>query len=94
MADNTKPMSNCCSGSHSKPATQACPQCGSACKSVEMRTLYHQVKFRENQGIISDTYYFCPNKDCSTAYFSNTGHSFPKKLLRTHQDILKDTLCY
>ena len=87
-------MSHCCSGSHSKPATQACPQCNTACKSVEMPTLYHQVRFPENQGMISDTYYFCPTKDCSIGYFSIVGHRVPKPQLRTHQDIQKDTLCF
>ena len=87
-------MSHCCSGSHSKPATQACPQCDTACKSVEMPTLYHQVRFPENLDTISDTYYFCPTKDCSIGYFSIVGHRVPKPQLRTHQDIQKDTLCF
>jgi len=87
-------MSHCCSGSHQKPVTQACPQCGTACKSVEMPTLYHQVRFPENQGMPSDTYYFCPTKDCSTGYFSIAGNCISKQQLRTHQDIQKDTLCY
>jgi Zinc binding domain len=87
-------MSNCCSGSHPKPATQACPQCDTACKSVKMPTLYHQVRFPENQGIISGSYYFCPSKDCATAYFSAVGDSIPKQQLTTHQDIQNDKLCY
>jgi Zinc binding domain len=87
-------MSDCCSGSHLKPATQACPQCDIACKNVEMRTLYHQVRFPENQQIIADTYYFCPAKNCATAYFSVAGNSAPKQHLRTHQDIQSDKLCY
>ena len=87
-------MSHCCSGSHSKPVTQACPQCDTACKSVEMPTLYHQVRFPENQDMISDTYYFCPTKDCSIGYFSIVGHRVPKPQLRTHQDIQKDTLFF
>jgi len=87
-------MSHCCSGNHSKPATQACPQCNTACKTVEMPTLYHQVRFPENQDIISDTYYYCPTKDCSIGYFSIAGHSVSKPQLRTHQNIQKGTLCY
>ena len=87
-------MSHCCSGSHSKPATQACPQCNTACKSVEIYTLYHQVRFPENLDTISDAYYFCPTKDCSIGYFSIVGHRVPKPQLRTHQDIQKDTLCF
>jgi Zinc binding domain len=87
-------MSGCCPSSSSKIVNQACPQCGTACKSVEMSTLYHQVKFPENQGIHSDTYYFCPNKDCATAYFSNTGSNIPKQHLTTYQDIQNHKLCY
>ena len=89
-----KSMSDCCANSSSKVTVQACPQCGTACKSVEMPTLYHQVRFPENQGIISDTYYFCPSKDCATAYFSISGNSVPKQQLKTHQDIQNDKLCY
>ena len=87
-------MSHCCSGSHSKPVTQACPQCDTACKSVEMPTLYHQVRFPENQDMISDTYYFCPTKDCLIGYFSIARNSVHKQHLRTYQNIQKDTLCY
>ncbi|MEQ1560432.1 MAG: hypothetical protein ABL933_16040 [Methyloglobulus sp.] len=87
-------MSDCCSGSHSKPTKQPCPQCGSACKHVEMRTLYHQVQFPENQGVPLDTYYFCSTKECPTGYFSITGNSVPKQHLKMRQEIQKDTLCY
>lgn len=87
-------MSNCCSNSRSKTATQACPQCNAAGKRVEMLTLYHQIRFPENQHIISDAYYFCQSKDCTTGYFSVDGNSIPKQHLRTHQAIQKDTLCY
>jgi hypothetical protein len=87
-------MSDCCASNPPKATTQACPECGTACKNVEMPTLYHQVKFPENQGIISDSYYFCPSKDCATAYFSIAGNIIPKQHLTTHQDIQNDKLCY
>lgn len=87
-------MSNCCPGNHPKPATQACPRCGIACKSVEMSTLYHQVRFPENLGINSSAYYFCPAKDCVTGYFSTSGNNVPKQQLRAYQDIQEDKLCY
>lgn len=87
-------MSNCCSGSSQKAATQACPQCGATSKNVEMRTLYHQIRFPENQGITPDTYYFCSSKDCSIGYFSIAGNRVPKMHLRTYQEIQKDKLCY
>ncbi|MEQ1740076.1 MAG: hypothetical protein ABL884_09215 [Methyloglobulus sp.] len=87
-------MSNCCTGSRTTLSNQSCPLCGKTSKSVEIRTLYHQVKFPENQGIISDSYYFCPSKDCPTAYFSVAGNSIPKRQLTSYQDIQKDKLCY
>jgi Zinc binding domain len=87
-------MSDCCANSSTKTSSQTCPQCGATCKSVELRTLYHQVKFPANQGIISGNYYFCPSKDCVVAYFSTAGNSIPKQQLATHQDIQNDKLCY
>jgi Zinc binding domain len=87
-------MSGCCPSSSSKIVNQACPQCGTNSKNVEMNTLYHQVKFPENQGIHSDTYYFCPTKNCSIAYFSAAGNRIPKQQLTTYQDIQNDKLCY
>ena len=86
-------MSDCCASNSSKSAAQ-CPQCGTACKRVEMRTLYHQVRFPENQGITSDNYYFCPSKNCATAYFSIGGNNVPKQQLTSHRDIQDDKLCY
>ena len=86
-------MSDCCASNSTKSVAQ-CPQCGTVCKRVEMRTLYHQVKFPENQAITSDNYYFCPSKNCATAYFSIAGNSLPKRLLRTYQEIQEDVLCY
>lgn len=87
-------MSDCCAGSSPKTTILACPLCGTAGKSVEMRTLYHQVRFPENRGIILGAYYFCPSKDCATAYFSSAGNNVTKQHLITHQDIQKDKLCY
>lgn len=87
-------MSDCCASSTPKSAVQPCPQCGTACKRVEVRTLYHQVKFPENQAIVSDTYYFCPSNNCATAYFSIAGNNIRKQHLITHQDIQNDKLCY
>jgi Zinc binding domain len=87
-------MLGCCASNPPKATAQACPQCGTSCKNVEMRTLYHQVRFPENQGIISDSYYFCPSKDCATAYFSTIGKSIPKQHLTTHKNIQNDKLCY
>jgi hypothetical protein len=87
-------MSDCCANSSSKTLTQGCPDCGKSCKSVEVHTLYHQVKFPENQAISSGSYYFCSAKDCATAYFSSTGNNIAKQQLTTYQDIQNDKLCY
>jgi hypothetical protein len=59
-----------------------------------MRTLYHQVRFPENQALITDSYYFCPVKTCPIAYFSNAGNTISKQYLRSYQAIQSDTLCY
>lgn len=87
-------MSDCCASNSPKATNQACPECGIACKPVEMRTLYHQVRFPANQEIISDTYYFCPNKSCTTAYFSTVGNNIPKQHLTTYQDIQNAKLSF
>lgn len=86
-------MSGYCA-SNSNATNLVCPECGTACKPVKMRTLYHQVKFPENQAIVSDNYYFCPNKGCDIAYFSSAGNKIPKKHLISCLDIQKEKLCY
>jgi Zinc binding domain len=87
-------MTDCCASNPPKAAIQPCPECGTVCKCVEMRTIYHQVSFPENQAITSGTYFFCTTKDCANAYFSITGIYIPKQHLKTHQDIQNDKLCY
>ena len=87
-------MSDCCASNPPKAAIQACPQCGTACKHVELLTLYNQVKFPENQVIISGSYYFCPSKSCATAYFSIAGINIPKQQLTTYKAIQNDKLCF
>ncbi|WAR45968.1 putative iron-sulfur cluster-binding metallochaperone [Methylomonas rapida] len=88
-------MSDCCCPTQPSTKTQQiCPECGSTCKSVGMPTLYHQVRFPENQALIVESYYFCPGKTCSVGYFSSMGHSIPKDWLRSYQDLQNDALCY
>jgi hypothetical protein len=84
-------MSDCCSSSNTK---QICPECGATCKSVGIPTLYHQVRFPENQSIDIDSYYFCPEKTCPIAYFTNAGNTIPKQYLRSYQAIQNGALCY
>jgi hypothetical protein len=59
-----------------------------------MATLYHQVRFPENQSLIADSYYFCPTKTCSIGYFSSASNIIPKQYLRSYQAIQNDVLCY
>ena len=87
-------MSSCCSGNSSKMTFEKCAQCGTACKSVEMRTVYHHVRFPENQRITSDNYFFCPSKECPAGYFSTAGIIIPSQQLKSHQEIQEDKLCY
>ncbi len=86
-------MSDCCSKPNKKNSL-ACPQCGSDCKPVPLRTLYHQIRFPENQHISTDHFYYCSSRDCATAYFSATGMSLSKSLLLTQQKIQQNMLCY
>ncbi|MDZ4150393.1 MAG: hypothetical protein U1E01_04820 [Methylicorpusculum sp.] len=87
-------MPDCCDQNSPAITQQICPECGSSCKSVGMPTLYHQVRFPENLTLICDSFFFCPAKVCSIAYFSNAGNSIPKLHLRSYQAIQKDALCY
>jgi hypothetical protein len=86
-------MSDCCPNTSDK-TKQVCPKCGSTCKSVGMPTLYHHVRFPENQSLITDSYYFCPAKTCSVGYFSSAGNTIFKQHLRSYQAIQNDALCY
>ena len=93
--DNAKDsMSDCCWPNTIAKTRQICPECGSTCKSVGMPTLYHQVRFPNNQSLITDSYYFCPAKTCSVGYFSSAGNTIPKQHLRSYQAIQNDALCY
>ncbi len=87
-------MSSCCSDHATKIITGSCPKCGVFCKSIDNKTLYHQVKFPENQAAFQGKYYFCPSKECTVGYFSSTGHAIPKQHLRTYQEFKDDKLCY
>ncbi len=87
-------MSDCCSTNSSTKTKKICPECGSTCKSVSMSTLYHQVRFPENQALITDNYYFCPAKKCPIAYFSNVDNTISKQHLRCYEAIQNEALCY
>jgi hypothetical protein len=87
-------VSDCCSTHTTKAPGKVCPTCGLSCQSVKNKTLYHQVRFPENQTVLEDKYYFCPAKECPVGYFSSADHIFPKLFLRTYQEIRDDKLCY
>jgi len=59
-----------------------------------MRTLYHQIRFPENQALVIDDYFFCPSIQCFTAYFSVSGIIISKSLLRFQNEIQNNTICY
>ena len=84
-------MSSCCQNNQ---VSLPCPQCKQLSKRVEMRTLYHQVKFPENLTLVSDSYYFCATKECAVGYFSDDGNKIPKQHFRSYQDLMDDKLCY
>ena len=87
-------MSYCNPDSSAHVAQEPCPKCDTSCKNVVIRTLYHQVRFPENQDIAPESYYYCPHKNCSVGYFTLTGLIIPKQHLRTVADIEYNKLCY
>ncbi|MDF1583786.1 MAG: hypothetical protein RQ733_09225 [Methyloprofundus sp.] len=87
-------MSDCCAKKSSIISAHECPECHQYCKNISLKTIYHHVKFSENQAILAGDYYFCANKSCAVAYFLATGSLFPKRLLISAQAIEEDRLCY
>ena len=87
-------MTDCCYPNTFAKTKQICTKCGSTCKSVGMPTLYHQVRFPENQSLTTESYYFCSAKTCSVGYFSSAGNIIPKQHLRNYPAIQNDALCY
>ena len=87
-------MSNCCSNHATKITSGICPTCGTLCKSVEHKTLCHQVKFPENTELTANKYYYCSSEECPVGYFSSSSEIIPKQQLRTYQEIKDDKLCY
>lgn len=85
-------MSSCCS-SHST-SEQVCPACGVSCQSVNMKTLFHQVKYPEVLNIKAGHYYYCVNNDCSVGYLSQEEVVFVKKQLRAFSELKNQKLCY
>jgi hypothetical protein len=84
-------MSNCCSGGVS--SSQVCPQCGASCKSISMKTIFHQVKFPEILSVETGSYFHCAGESCSVGYFSQEGLVISKHQFRVF-DELNNKLCY
>ncbi len=87
-------MSDCCSKSSSKSSQKVCPECGGSCRGVEMITLFHNVKFPNNQTIEEGDYYFCASEKCETGYFTAFGTIIPKAQLKANREIQQGWLCY
>ena len=49
---------------------------------------------RENQTLLTNSYYYCSTKTCPIAYFSNRGKPIPKSHLISYHAIQNETLCY
>ncbi len=89
-------MSDCCVKKSVTSHSYTCPECHQLGNSVSLKTLYHNVRFPENQQILVDSYFYCVDKSCAVAYFSITGKIFAKYLLISAQvqAIEADKLCY
>ena len=87
-------MSSCCLSDSVAIIDGVCPNCGASCRRVENKTIFHQVKFPENQDLPEGDYFFCESRLCNIAYFSSNGHFFIKQQLRTLREIEDNKLCY
>ncbi|OQK16042.1 hypothetical protein AU255_13085 [Methyloprofundus sedimenti] len=89
-------MSDCCAKKSETTHSYACPECHQFGKSISLKTLYHNVRFPENQQILADSYFYCANKSCAVAYFSISGKILAQYLLSSAQAqaIEADKLCY
>lgn len=86
-------MFNCCANNSPEPKNQNCPQCGARCKSVALKTFWHNLKFPDYLSTPADTYYFCPSEHCQVGYFSSTS-VIAKHALKAHPQIQQGWLCY
>lgn len=77
-------MGNCCSSGSMKssadtcsateiPETANCPADGQSCRSVELRTVLHQLKRPHANHPTTQGYYFCNNNECDVVYFGQDG---------------------
>lgn len=71
----------------------SCPQCGNISNSVREVTLRHHLCFPFSKDSLNESYYYCTNNDCSTAYFSEN-HLYKTNQLQTYNQIMNRTVCY
>lgn len=86
-------MSSCCKTPAENIAHQNCPECGIACLSVAMKTIWHQVQYPDNQYIPVGDYAYCANPKCLVAYFSLLKR-IPKSNLNVFKGGQDAMLCY
>lgn len=86
-------MHDCCKNITTQLAS-LCPECNSEGMSVKIRTLFHQIRFPDNQEISQDNYFYCPSSICQTTYYSETGKSISQSRLVNQQALKDKTLCY
>lgn len=81
-------MSDCCSYSSADKSQQAiCPVNGRSYRSIEFRTLLHQLR-KPWKKHLKGIYYYCSDPDCDVVYFNQLGETFKRSDLRSGQNEL------
>ena len=86
-------MSDCCTFHPSGHMHRECPQCGTQCKAVTLKTLWHNLRFPDYLSTPVDNYFFCPTVDCQVGYFSPTT-VIALHTLKAYPQIQQGWLCY
>lgn len=64
---------DCCATSNENDVkNNICPKCGETGKSVQLITLKSLLKPQVLETLQPNSFHFCPNESCTTAYFSAT----------------------
>jgi hypothetical protein len=71
-------MSDCCCPPKSSPAASValCAECGAKGRSVERRTVLHQVKSELLARVSDGDYWFCSAPACAVVYYNTCGEMF------------------
>jgi len=86
-------MSSCCSNQGCS-STKTCPECAAISKTVELKTVLHQLKFPDVLNLVEDNYYFCSDSACGVAYFSVNNKQIYKQQLSVFDSVRSAKLCY